>query len=160
MGIALSVSKEAVATFMQKAVTLIQGNCLKALSKLGDECTVKIRNRTAKESWIDHTGNLRSSIGFAVYDKGVIFMRSTFSVVLNGSQGSINGNKIISDLAKKYSEVYALVVLAGMEYASDVEAIEGKDVLESTRIWALSVVERRIKAAIDAAFDEINKWKL
>lgn len=149
---------QAVQAFLKKAANLLQQYCKQALSKLGDECVAKIRNRTGDESWIDQTGNLRSSIGFAVYDNGIVFMQSTFKVVLQGSEGAANGNKMIRDLAKEFSRVYALVVLAGMEYASNVEHIKSKDVLESTKIWALSVVKKRVETAIDAAINEINKW--
>lgn len=156
----MTTSTTALDSFLQRAAKRIQENVLKALSKLGDESVVRIRNRSAKESWIDHTGNLRSSIGFAVYEQGSKFMESAFSQVLGGSEGSAKGKKMINDLAKEYSKVYALVVVAGMEYAGEVEALESKDVLASTRIWATSVVEQRIKTAIDAAIDEINKWKI
>lgn len=150
----------AINNFLSKAAKKLQENVLKALSKLGDECVVRIRNRSAKDSWIDHTGNLRSSIGFAVYKQGSKYMESAFSQVLGGTDGSAKGKKMINDLAKEYSKVYALVVVAGMEYAGEVEALESKDVLASTRIWATSVVEQRIKTAIDAAINEINKWKI
>lgn len=121
---------------------------------------VRIRNRSAKESWIDHTGNLRSSIGFAVYEQGSKYMESAFSQVLSGTDGSVKGKKMINDLAKEYSRVYALVVVAGMEYAGEVEALESKDVLASTKIWATSIVDQRVKTAIDSAVNEINKWKI
>lgn len=121
---------------------------------------VRIRNRSAKESWIDHTGNLRSSIGFAVYEQGSKYMESAFSQVLSGTDGSVKGKKMINDIAKEYSRVYALVVVAGMEYAGEVEALESKDVLASTKIWATSIVEQRVKTAIDSAVNEINKWKI
>lgn len=121
---------------------------------------VRIRNRSTKESWIDHTGNLRSSIGFAVYEQGSKYMESAFSQVLSGTDGSVKGKKMINDLAKEYSRVYALVVVAGMEYAGEVEALESKDVLASTKIWATSIVEQRVKTAIDSAVNEINKWKI
>ena len=66
----------------------------------------------------------------------------------------------VKHLAKEYSRVYALVVVAGMEYAGEVEALESKDVLASTKIWATSIVEQRVKTAIDSAANEINKWKI
>lgn len=160
MGIRMTTSTTALNSFLQRAAKKIQENVLKALSKLGDESVVRIRNRSAKESWIDHTGNLRSSIGFAVYEQGCKFMESAFAQVLGGSDGSAKGKKMINDLAKEYSKVYALVVVAGMEYAGEVEALDSKDVLASTRIWATSVVEKRIKTAIDTAINEINKWKI
>lgn len=156
----MTTSASAIGAFLRRAAAKIQENVLKALSKLGDESVARIRNRSAKESWIDHTGNLRSSIGFAVYEQGVKFMESAFAQVLSGSDGSAKGKKMINDLAKEYSKVFALVVVAGMEYAGEVEALESKDVLTSTRLWATSVVEQRIKTAIDAAVNEINKWKI
>lgn len=157
MGVRCTNAK-ALQIFLEKAAALLKDNCRKALSKLGDECVAKIRNRSAKESWIDHTGNLRSSIGFAVYDNGAVFIRSAFPVVLSGSLGAAKGNKLVTELAQEYSKAYALVVLAAMEYASDVEAIESKDVLESTKLWAHSVVQKRLQNAIDAALEQINKW--
>ena len=67
---------------------------------------------------------------------------------------------MINDLAKEYSRVYALVVVAGMEYAGEVEALESKDVLASTKIWVTSIVEQRVRTAIDSAVNEINRWKI
>lgn len=156
----MTTSASALDAFLQRAARKIQENVLKALSKLGDESVVRIRNRSTKESWIDHTGNLRSSIGFAVYEQGSKYMESAFSQVLSGTDGSVKGKKMINDLAKEYSRVYALVVVAGMEYAGEVEALESKDVLASTKIWATSIVEQRVKTAIDSAVNEINKWKI
>lgn len=156
----MTTSASALDAFLQRAARKIQENVLKALSKLGDESVVRIRNRSAEESWIDHTGNLRSSIGFAVYEQGSKYMESAFSQVLSGTDGSTKGKKMINDLAKEYSRVYALVVVAGMEYAGEVEALESKDVLASTKIWATSIVEQRVKIAIDSAINEINKWKI
>lgn len=160
MGIRMTTSTTAINSFLQRAAKKLQENVLKALSKLGDESVARIRNRSAKESWIDHTGNLRSSIGFAVYEQGSKYMESAFSQVLGGTDGSSKGKKMINDLAKEYSRVYALVVVAGMEYAGEVEALDSKDVLASTRIWATSQVERRVKTATDSAINEINKWTI
>lgn len=156
----MTTDTKALTNFLDRAARKIQENILKALSKLGDEAVVRIRNRSAKESWIDHTGNLRSSIGFAVYEQGIKYMESAFAQVLSGSEGSARGKKVINDLAKEYSKVYALVVIAGMEYAGEVEALESKDVLASTKIWATSIVEQRIKTAVDHAINEINTWKI
>lgn len=160
MGLKLVTDVASVSSFLQKAAELLKSSCLTALSKLGEECVAKIRDRPARESWIDRTGNLRSSIGYSVYDRGVVIIKSAFSVVLHGSDGAAKGDRMIEELASEFNRVYALVVVAAMEYASDVEAIESKDVLESTRIWALSVVEKRLKTAIDDAISKINSWKI
>ena len=67
---------------------------------------------------------------------------------------------MIADLAKEYSQVYALVVVASMNYADFVEAKENKDVLASTELWARSVVDGKLKLAVDKAVSRINQIKL
>lgn len=160
MGIRLTTSESSIHEFLDRAAKYLQSSVLTALSKLGEECVVKIRIRSAKESWIDHTGNLRSSIGYSVYDYGKKFLSSTFEQVLSGIEGTAKGKKMIEDLAKEYSRVYALVVIAAMEYAAEVEALESKDVLSSTKTWATGQVEKRVKTAIDYAITNINKWEI
>ena len=160
MGIRMSTSEVKMKSFLNRAAKYLQTTILKALSKLGDECVVKVRDRAETESWINQTGNLRSSIGFATYDRGKKYMMSTMSTVLKGKEGSAAGKKMIDELAKEYANVYALVVIAAMEYASYVEAVESKDVLASTTTWAKGVVEGRINTAVKYAMAEINKWDL
>lgn len=67
---------------------------------------------------------------------------------------------MVTDLAKEYSQVYALVVVAAMNYADFVEAKENKDVLASTELWARSVVDGKLKLAVDKAVSKINQIKL
>lgn len=67
---------------------------------------------------------------------------------------------MVADLAKEYSQVYALVVVAAMNYADFVEAKENKDVLASTELWARSVVDGKLKLAVDKAVSKINQIKL
>ena len=66
----------------------------------------------------------------------------------------------LTELAKSYSKTIALVVIAAMDYADIVEAIESKDVLESTRIIAFNSVEGRLQNALEKVLEEINTWKL
>lgn len=146
--------------FLKKSLIIIRDHMLIALQKLGEECVARVRDRSASESWIDHTGNLRSSVGYGVYEDGKKYMQSAFSTVLTGGEGSSQGARMVDELADKYSNVYALVVLAAMNYADSVEAIENKDVLESTKLWARSVVEERLNRAKEAATKEINAMEL
>lgn len=67
---------------------------------------------------------------------------------------------MIADLAKEYSQVYALVVVAAMNYADFVEAKENKDVLASTELWARSVIDGKLKLAVDKSVSRINQIKL
>lgn len=67
---------------------------------------------------------------------------------------------MIADLAEEYSQVYALVVVAAMNYADFVEAKENKDVLASTELWARSVIDGKLKLAVDKAVSRINQIRL
>ena len=142
---------------LYKSFEILKNEITKSLVKLGEECIAKIRDRSKEESWIDRTGNLRSSIGYAVYDYGIKQIESAFQIVRNGNEGSSEGKKMISQLGNEYSNAYALVVVAGMNYASYVEALENKDVLASTELWAKSIVDARLKRAKKAAVEKINK---
>lgn len=140
----------------QKVAKIVSEETIRALAYLGEKSVVRIRDREAEESWIDHTGNLRSSIGYAVYERGKKVIESTFQTVLNGADGTKEGQKYVDRLASQYAQTYALVVVAGMNYAEYVEAIEGKDVLASTELWAKAKVSEYMSKAKERAEKRIN----
>lgn len=144
---------------LKESQRVIKEEIFKALAKLGEECVAKVRDRSQEESWFDQTGNLRSSIGYAIYDHGIEQIKSSFSVVKNGGQGASEGRKALENLAREYSRVYALVVVAGMNYAQFVEARDNKDVLASTELWARSVCDGKLKLAVKEAIRRINAIK-
>ena len=109
---------------------------IRALSKLGEQCVTKIRDRAGDKSWYDQTGNLRSSVGYVIAHNKNIIQCSTFNQVNQGSEGVKTGKDLAKELAKRYSNNYVLIVVAGMNYAEFVEAMDNKDVLASTELWA------------------------
>lgn len=119
-----------------KMTNIFKHEIQRTFAYLGEKCVRRVRDRGAEESWIDHTGNLRSSIGYAIYDYGKKTIQSSFRQVFDGAEGTKKGREVVDELAKEYANTYALVVLAGMEYAEYVEAMESKDVLASTELWA------------------------
>ena len=160
MAIKMTTPTEALDRFLVAAFTIIRNEVSNALAKLGEECIAKIRDRSGSESWYDQSGNLRSSIGFAVYDYGWKKVQSSFQTVMGGSDGSSEGRKMINNLANEYSKVYALVVVAGMNYAEYVESLENKDVLASTELWAKDVIDARLERAKKSALANIEKLSL
>lgn len=136
---------------------ILQEEIVRALAYLGEQCIIKIRDRSGVDSWFDQTGNLRSSIGYAIYGEGRKVIESAFDVVKNGSKGSAEGKRIIDELATKYAETFALVVVAGMDYADAVEARDGKDVLASAEIWAKREVQKYLDRAKERAIRRITK---
>lgn len=131
-----------------------------ALQMLGSECVNKIRDRKQEESWFDQTGNLRSSIGMAVVNRGKIAVESAFKTILKGAKGSEEGRKYVESLAHLFADTYSLVVVAGMSYAEYVEAMESKDVLASTEVWASKELKKYIDAAMIGAKKDIAKLKM
>lgn len=160
MGIRMTTPISAFDKFVNDAFNIIRNEITMCLTKLGEECIAKIRDRSGSESWFDQTGNLRSSIGYAVYDHGMQKIQSAFQIVMNGNDGSIAGRKMLRQLANDYSNAYALVVVAGMNYADYVESLKNKDVLASTELWAKGVVDARLERAMQSAVAKIDKLVL
>lgn len=160
MSIRLVTSTQALDNLFRKATGILFERIQYNLNYLGMQCVKRIRDRSGEESWYDQTGNLRSSIGYAIYSYGLKQIESSFDSVLGGSEGSQKGRKMVEELASRYSDTYALVVVAAMEYADFVEAIESKDVLASTEIYAKREVGRYLEKAIREAESQIQKLEV
>lgn len=113
----------------------MDGLVIRALSMLGEQCVRYARERSAQDSWIDRTGNLRSSIGYVIVKGRRIVSMSSFDTVKGGGEGSSTGKKLAEDLGAMFPNDYALVVVAGMNYAEYVEAMDNKDVLASPELF-------------------------
>jgi len=160
MSIRLVISTQALDNLFRKATGILFERIQYNLNYLGMQCVKRIRDRSGEDSWYDQTGNLRSSIGYAIYSYGQKQIESSFDSVLGGSEGSQKGRKMVEELASRYSDTYALVVVAAMEYADFVEAIESKDVLASTEIYAKREVGRYLEKAIREAESQIQKLEV
>lgn len=160
MSIRLVTSTQALDNLFRKATEILFERIQYNLNYLGMQCVKRIRDRSGEDSWYDQTGNLRSSIGYAIYSYGLKQIESSFDSVLGGSEGSQKGRKMVEELASRYSDTYALVVVAAMEYADFVEAIESKDVLASTEIYAKREVGRYLEKAIREAESQIQKLEV
>ena len=64
------------------------------------------------------------------------YLNSQISQVRQGNEGVRKGKALIEELSKKFANGYALVVVAGMNYAEFVEAMENKNVLASAELFA------------------------
>lgn len=157
MGINMSTPISEIEVILHKSMLIVRDEIIRALSYLGEQCVIKVRDRSAMESWIDQTGNLRSSIGYAIYEEGRKEIESAFKVVKNGRKGADEGRKMIDELSGLYSNTYALVVIAAMSYAEYVEAKDNKDVLASTELFARKEVDKYLNNALKRAETKINK---
>lgn len=136
MGIRMTTKLSEVHDMLMRETERVERLTIRALSKLGEQCVTKFRDRAGDKSWYDQTGNLRSSVGYVIAHNKNIIQYSTFNQVKQGSEGVKTGKDLAEELAKRYSNNYVLIVVAGMNYAGVVEAMDNKDVLASTELWA------------------------
>lgn len=136
MGIRMTTKLSEVHDMLMRETERVESLTIRALSELGEQCVTKIRDRAGDKSWYNQTGNLRSSVGYVIAHNKNIIQYSTFNQVKQGSEGVKTGKDLAKELAKRYSNNYVLIVVAGMNYAEFVEAMDNKDVLASTELWA------------------------
>ena len=136
MGIKMTTKMSEVDAYLQVMAEHIQESTIQALAYLGEQCVTVARDRAPELSWIDRSGNLRSSIGYIITHNGNIVQYSDFKQVKQGSEGPKVGKDLATEIAKKYSNEYVLVVVAGMNYAEYVEARDNKDVLATPELFA------------------------
>jgi len=134
----------AVKAELEKAQREYLQKVVNAMAYLGEQVVTIARNRTPEQSWRDHTGNLRSSVGYVIAQDGVIRKESTFAPVISGTKGSIEGRSLAYSVASKKRGI-VLVVVAGMNYADVVEAIDGKDVLATPELYARQNLQKILK---------------
>lgn len=115
--------------------------CINTMRYVGEQCLTQARNYG---NYQDITGNLRSSIGYAVLRAGKIVYQSSSKPYHgpkgDGSKGVSEGDALLKRLAGDYPSGIVLIVTAGMEYAVYVEEIHGKDVLTSSSLLAEKLV--------------------
>lgn len=112
----------------------------------------------------DRTGNLRSSIGYVLVNRGFVVMKSSFKavkvmaaadltdgetkpkVISIGRRGSEKGKDFVDSLVKNYPNGIVLIGVAGMEYARHVEAIHSLDVITAAAIRTQVYLKQSIAA--------------
>ena len=109
---------------------------------VGEQAVKEARQRGRYQ---DRTGNLRSSIGYCILDDGKPVKLDGFEVVKDGRQGAEQGRKFIESLMSEHSTGLVLIVVAGMEYAQYVEAMN-LNVLDSAEQMAQRLVPELLKA--------------
>lgn len=85
-------------------------------------------------SFIDQTGNLRSSIAYIVLHNGKTITED-YEKTGTGAEGFKKAKALINNLKKKYQNGIALIVVAGENYAAAVES-KGFDVITGSSIVA------------------------
>lgn len=127
---------------LQRTITLLQ--------YVGETVVNNIRTSHIS-NWTDQTGNLRSSIGYIISVDGQPIGMSDFSKVVGPkpSESAEDGTQAGKDYARQLASLYpkgiALIVVAGMEYASYVEKRDNKTVLAQGEVETRRLVEQMIR---------------
>lgn len=108
---------------------------------VGESC---IREARDNGSYMDQTGNLRSSIGYVVVVDGQIVRKNVVNLVKNGTEGTKEAEAFLERLASEHSSGICLIVVAGMNYASYVEG-RGYNVLTSAELLAERLVPQLLE---------------
>lgn len=137
-----------VLTLLGKANTDIESAVAEVYAEAGDKVVNGIRSGEMS-NWNDVSGSLRSSVGYVVCRKGRIVRSSDFDTVLDGAEGSGKGRELSRKLANDYAYYdFALIVVAGEEYAVYVEAIDNKVVLAGGYLYLEKNLVRRMQERI------------
>ena len=108
------------------------------LCYVGEQCIIEARDGG---TYTDQTGNLRSSIGYAVVWDGKVVQRDCIDKIKQGDKGVSDGNEYLSKCIKRRRRKgIVLIVTAGMNYAEYVEA-KGFNVLTSAELKAGPLVK-------------------
>lgn len=122
--------------------------------RIGETFVTNARNNG---NYKDHTGNLRSSIGYVILQDGeqVFENFKTFPAVdaetKGATVGAENAKAAIDDIAQQFPTGYVLIVVAGMDYAAAVES-KNYDVLTSSSL----IAENDLKTAILTIQGKLN----
>lgn len=108
------------------------------LCYVGEQCIIEAR---IAGNYQDQTGNLRSSIGYAVIRDGMVVQQGYIDKTKTGNEGAAEGKVFLeSKIEKAKKKGLVLIVTAGMNYAEYVEA-RGYNVLTSAELKANSLVK-------------------
>ena len=111
------------------------------LMYVGESCITEARDNG---SYMDQTGNLRSSIGYVVVNNGKIVGMKVCEQVKDGTEGKGKAESYMTRLASEHSTGICLIVVAGMNYAVYVEG-RGKNVLSSAELLAERMVPQMLE---------------
>lgn len=141
MGIEQTTPQSVIDAQIRRYIEQSKEKVIKLLSYIGEKCIKEARENGAYQ---DQTGNLRASIGYVVVDNGRIVSGSVFDMKDDGWEGKAAGEEQLRKLAAQNTSGLVLIVVAGMDYAAKVEAMN-LNVLSSAELLAEREVPRLMK---------------
>lgn len=121
----------------------------KLMQRAGEEF-VKVARNSGK--YDDHTGNLRSSVGYVIVADGKILSENFEKSKKKGTDkvtGVNQASRLCVELSKLYNKGFVLIGVAGMQYAVYVEVIDNKDVLSTAATHTEDWIIKQSKTLFD-----------
>ena len=138
-------SENDIRNFITGRVKIIEDTVFDLMQQVGEQFVYDARStRTYK----DRTRNLRSSIGYVIVKDG----NEVFGNFEGTQEGRSVSKRVIKTIQAEYPKGYALIAVAGMNYAAFVEA-KGYDVITGSS----QVAEVNIKRAFNRLKQSMNK---
>lgn len=141
MGITANFNINDIDATFKAILAEVDRQIIESLSRVGEEAVKLAKMIPPERGFKDRTGNLRSSIGYVVLVDGKP-VNVAFAAVKGGHAGVNEGQRLALQVGSK-TEGYALVVVAGMNYAVHVES-KGRDVLTSAEKFAEKEIAKHL----------------
>jgi len=169
MGITPKFSRDNIQKRCKAFLDEVEAMQIETLKELGEKCVKHARTLPSSIGFNDRTGNLRSSIGYIVFKNGVA-IHSQYDKAegtnangepLDGLNGIVAGEALADEIGAENQKGIVLVVTAGMNYASALEA-NGAYKLKSKRSYivlssAQDLAEERLPKMLEELIPNINK---
>lgn len=137
MGGRMVTSMKDVSAYMDNMTNRGFQAAANTLCYVGESCIAEARDGGTYQ---DRTGNLRSSIGYAVIWNGRVIESAVTVQVKNGKAGHSQAEKFLKEVIDRTDKKgLRLIVTAGMNYAEYVEA-KGYNVLSSAELKGQDLV--------------------
>lgn len=125
-------TKEQIEKLLSGKLKRVQQAYLAELQYIGEEF---VKNARQNADFTDRTGNLRNSIGYIILKDGKQISGNFQQTAKGGSDGIKKAREKALEVSEKFPTGYALICVAGMEYAAAVES-KGFDVISSSSVTA------------------------
>lgn len=150
MGLKLVTPQSEIQKELRSAINQFEKSILDRLVYLGELCYLEAIN---KIGYTHRTGNLGSSTGYIVVNNGKLYSQGGFLEITGPNRsdstedGTLIGRTFAENLIPEFSKGFAMIFVAGMNYASYVEA-KGYNVITSAEIWSQRNAERIINQVL------------
>lgn len=144
MGISSNINIDSIMKGIGKAADALVDDIVTTMEMA---CIEVVRQARMVNTYTDQTGNLRSSIGYAVYKDGMKVGEGyeAHAKGTDGKEGENSARLFTEEIQRNYEGRTCAIIVAGMDYAVYVES-KGFDVITGSASNFAQIFEKYIKA--------------